>query len=408
VGTILISFGYKYKLRLDYIIIGILLAIFILKIGLYGGYFFKQNEMYTTTDYYFFDFGIHVLNPLYNITYFLIGMYFGLINYSIQKGITDLYSSNTYKKYIPLKESKPDTESNQDSDMGSNLLLYINTDNSESSLDSEQEKNRNKKDNDINKDSNEKLEKLMTNDETNKEKNEEIKEYKDQVKKMPFLITPILFYRFNKDKKDKLWYNILIFVAIIILGLLCFSKTIFLHALSLLDEESSTEEYMSELSLEKTISNEALNVIYLFDVEIVVILSQWIIFILFFKEATMIRTFCNSIYWSFFVKSYYPFTLVSIPIILLIFYESESVIKIHIYNFILYSFINLIFVFIYVIIFYSIYDLPLKKIFKYFLKGSEIMEEEEEDSDEEEEEKEKEEEALEVDDDEEEMKSLKS
>jgi len=165
-------------------------------------------------------------------------MYFGLINYSIQKGITDLYSSNTYKKYIPLKESKPDTESNQDSDMGSNLLLHINTDNSESSLDSEQEKNRNKKDNDINKDSNEKIEKLMTNDETNKEKNEEIKEYKDQVKKMPFLITPILFYRFNKDKKDKLWYNILIFVAIIILGLLCFSKTIFLHALSLLDEES--------------------------------------------------------------------------------------------------------------------------------------------------------------------------
>ena len=65
--------------------------------------------------------------------------------------------------------------------------------------------------------------------------------------------------------------------------------------------------------------------------------------------------------------------------------------------------------FIFVIIFYSIYDLPLKKIFKYFLKGSEIMEEEEEDSDEEEEEeKEKEEEALEVDDEEEEMKSLKS
>ena len=158
----------------------------------------------------------------------------------------------------------------------------------------------------------------------------------------------------------------------------------------------------------KNLLQRSICVIYLFDVEIVVILSQWIIFILFFKEATMIRTFCNSIYWSFFVKSYYPFTLVSIPIILLIFYESESVIKIHIYNFILYSFINLIFVFIFVIIFYSIYDLPLKKIFKYFLKGSEIMEEEEEDSDEEEEEKEKEEEALEVDDDEEEMKSLKS
>jgi len=407
VGTILISFSYKYRLRLDFIIICTISFFFISKVIIYGAYFFKHDQMYTTTDYYMFDFGIHFLNPIYNLTYFLMGMYFGLINYSIQKGITDLYATNAYKKYIPLKESNPDRE-NSDSDLGSNLLLSINTITSDSSLNITQEKNKNVKENDINKNSNEKIEKLMTNGEIIREKNEGVKEYKEQVKKMPFLISPIKFYRFNKDKKDKLWYNILIFIALIILGLLCFTKTIFLHALSSLDEDSSSEEYMSQLSLEMTISNEGLNIIYLFDVEIVVFLSQWIIFILFFKEATIIRSFCNSIYWSFFVKSYYPFTLVSVPVILIIFYESESVIKIHIYNFILYSFINLIFVFIFVVIFYSIYDLPLKKIFKYFLKGSEIMEEEDEDSDDEEEENEKEEEALEIDDEEEEMKSLKS
>jgi hypothetical protein len=144
VGTILISFSYKYRLRLDFIIICAISFFFILKVILYGAYFFKQDQMYTTTDYYMFDFGIHFLNPIYNLTYFLMGMYFGLINYSIQKGITDLYATNAYKKYIPLKESNPDRE-NSDSDLGSNLLLSINTITSDSSLNETQEKNKNAK-----------------------------------------------------------------------------------------------------------------------------------------------------------------------------------------------------------------------------------------------------------------------
>ena len=141
---------------------------------------------------------------------------------------------------------------------------------------------------------------------------------------------------------------------------------------------------MKELSLEKTISNNFLNILYLFDVEIIVFISHWIIFILFFKETEVVRKFFNSIYWSFFVKSYYSFILVSVPVILIIFYDSESVIKIHTYNFFLFSFINLIVIFVFVVIFYSIYDLPLKKIFKYCLKKDEIIEDEEGDNEEEE------------------------
>ena len=55
----------------------------------------------------------------------------------------------------------------------------------------------------------------------------------------------------------------------------------------------------------------------------------------------------------------------------------------HIYNFFLFSFINLIIIFIFVVIFYSIYDLPLKKIFKYCVKKDEIIEDEEDDKEEE-------------------------
>ena len=45
-GTILISFGYKYKLRLDYIIIGIILIMFILKIALFTHYY-QKSQIYT-------------------------------------------------------------------------------------------------------------------------------------------------------------------------------------------------------------------------------------------------------------------------------------------------------------------------------------------------------------------------
>ena len=151
---------------------------------------------------------------------------------------------------------------------------------------------------------------------------------------------------------------------------------------------------MKELSLEKTISNNILNILYSFDIEIIVFISHWFIFILFFKESQVLRKFFNSIYLSFFVKSYYSFILISVPVILIIFYDSESIIKVHIYNFFLFSFINLIIIFISVIIFYSIYYLPLKKIFKYCLKKDEIIEEENEEEEEEEEENEEEEDCI--------------
>ena len=62
-------------------------------------------------------------------------------------------------------------------------------------------------------------------------------------------------------------------------------------------------------------------------------------------------------------------------------------IKLDIYNLIIYGFIFLILIFILVIVSYSFYELPVKKIFKYLLKGKEVSnfeedyDEEDEDSD---------------------------
>ena len=88
------------------------------------------------------------------------------------------------------------------------------------------------------------------------------------------------------------------------------------------------------------------------------------------------------IYWSFFIKSYFSYALVSSPIILYIFYQSETVIKVTVYNIILYSLISLFLIFINVIIFYSFYELPFKKILKKFKLRSSYINLESEDFDE--------------------------
>ena len=90
---------------------------------------------------------------------------------------------------------------------------------------------------------------------------------------------------------------------------------------------------------------------------------NWICLYAYFKGGEF-NDFLSHIYWSFFSKSYFSYALVSSPIILYLFYQSETFIKVTIYNIFLYSSINLIFVFISVIIFYSFYEYPLRKIFK--------------------------------------------
>ena len=230
----------------------------------------------------------------------------------------------------------------------------------------------------------------------------------EQIKNIPFLRTPIQFLNLNKRNKDRCCYKILIVLAIFIMILLCYIKTIFIDLLSLINNDLENKEYKDRISLEKIIPNYALNIINLLDTDVIVFLIHWIIFLLFFKEINIIREFFNNIYWSFFVKSYYTYILISAPVVLCILYESESVIKLDIYNFILFSLINIIYIFALVIVFYSVYELPLKKIFKNILKGNENIDIEEDDENDEGdgEEDETKEEILELDD-EEEVKPIK-
>jgi hypothetical protein len=87
IGSLLIFMGYKHKIRIDlFLIIGIFI-IFACKLFYYFTVSLDNGE-HASLYFYFWGYGKFMLTPFYNVIYFLIGMFFGSLNYVLQKGIT--------------------------------------------------------------------------------------------------------------------------------------------------------------------------------------------------------------------------------------------------------------------------------------------------------------------------------
>jgi len=408
-GTILISIGFKYKLRIDLFILISIIIIYIAKIIIFFSYWYPNGYL-ATTDYYLVDYGLYLTHPLFNITCFLIGMYFGLINYSIQKGINKVYKdNNNYNDILYIlseEEKRKNKEENNNADLMDQTLktndinyiddkyAIINRYDSENDLVEINNielkhidlKDRNNLDiNKKNKQDNEIIDELFEDE--NKQNSFKKKEYSDNIKRIPFLVSPIKFINFHRNNKDKCFLFILTILAFVLMMFFIMVSKIFIYAKLDIDENKKDKNIVSKLSFESILPDLALNIFYSIDIEIVVLFIQWGAFLLYFKQVEIIRSFLNHSYWSFFVKTYFSFMMVSPNIILFTFYQTETVIKLDIYNLIIYGFIFLILIFILVIGSYSFYELPIKKIFKYLLKGKEVSnfeedyDEEDEDSD---------------------------
>ena len=393
-GTILISIGYKFKFRIDLIILILIFIIYLAKIIIFFVFYYPKGYL-STMAFYLVDHGVILISPIYNLTCFLIGMYFGLINYSIQKGITNIYkndenktfNNNLFRLSIPEKPNNEEDVDNIDNTITKNDDTNYLSDKSSNINDNEE-------DEDLFDNNNEKAEMKKINSKNNYNSGKiiydenikkylEKKEYSNTIKQIPFLILPIKFANFHRNNKDKCFSIISIIIAFIILISLMMLTKIFIYAKLYIDENIQDKDIVSKLSFESIIPNLVLNMIYSLDNEIVVFIIQWGTFLLYFKQVEIIRSFLNHKYWSFFVKTYFIYGIVSPSIILFVFYQTETVIKLSIYNLILYSCIYLIVIFISIIISYSCYELPLKKIFRFILKGKEIINIENEDEDEE-------------------------
>ena len=381
-GTILITIGFKYKLRIDIGIIIFVLLLYSGKIIFYFIYYKKENILYTTLYYYIFDYGEIMLNPIFNLSYYLIGMYFGLINYCDEKGVL-----LTEEKNIELFHTENDNNKEEDNEFD-NEIIRKSTSNNEKSfqLDDILENDEINK-SDISSMKSSKRHKLIKKE---KEKNKDDafkiikKNISPEIEIMPFLKSPVMIKEWFKEKKEikkkeenakqekrKLIYlYILLIILSSIIVLFSCSHYIFVRHYEKSIKNNDNYEDMQKiiiiLSLENVITNSFLNIIYLIDIELVVLFSQWTCFIL-LKKNQFIIDFFNHIYWTFFNKFYFSFLLACNTSILYIFFQSETVVKLNTFNLWLYFFISTVFIFIVSFIFYISLELPLKKISKYLL-----------------------------------------
>ena len=382
-GTAIISFGYLFKFRIDFMIIILILSLFVIKIIFYINTLYK-NEYYSTLYFYLYDYGELMLNPIFNLPYYLIGMYFGLVNFSIQKGVT-LFKSKTNESYalIEMFENEQDNEMKEDDDMNkedsdnvskddnkvikmNKISKTINNKNGEEALklSNSYEYSRKKKS------SKKRKQKEEKNINFQKNENEDLD---DKIKEMPFLISPLKFLNYHRGYHRQNFFRILIIFFFIFIIL-----SMFIHMIMIFIYQKNNKENINNIdlySLKDIIPNYFLNIFYLVDIELIVFMVNWIFFVLYSRseKSADIFDFFNNRYWSFFTKSYFSFTVISTPIIIYVFYQSETVVELYLGNIFLYFSIDIIFILVCNILFYSCFEFPCKKIFKAFFIGEEII-----------------------------------
>ena len=381
IGIALISIGYKFKLRFDIIIIISFLLIYLFKLIIFFAHFYKK-EIYSTLYFCLYGYGILMLNPIFNFPSFLVGMYFGLVNYTIQKGINNLTKderNNNEYELLEKEQISPLTENIEDEPNKSNLCINTISDDKRIS----RTLTFSRTSSSVSIENN-----IYVKDENNKSFDEEYEKTKkyldinmpiendDKLMEMPFLKSTVYFTNFHRKNQDKKLFKIIIAIFVILILFFIYVRYIFIYTYitkelknyngkekAADDSGKKVNNLTNILSLEKVITNHFLNILYAIDIELVVIMINWIFFYLYFKGG-QINDFLSHIYWSFFIKSYFSYILVSSLVLLYILYQSETIIKMKIFTVIFYSFISSFFIFIAIIIFYSCYEYPLKKIFK--------------------------------------------
>ncbi len=97
VSTFFLFIGYKYKIHIDKFFKFVIVITVIAKLIIFCIYEpFRNSSLY----YYVNYFGSFFVNPLYNYIYYSIGIYFGSINYIIQKRISYVDVENQEKPFL--------------------------------------------------------------------------------------------------------------------------------------------------------------------------------------------------------------------------------------------------------------------------------------------------------------------
>lgn len=96
ISCFIIFFGYKYNLRIDRFILGIILVSIIFRYV----YFFVNGSFDVRNYFDLTNYGYFYNSTFYNYIYYALGIYFGSLNYVIQKGYTYYECERQNKTYL--------------------------------------------------------------------------------------------------------------------------------------------------------------------------------------------------------------------------------------------------------------------------------------------------------------------
>ena len=134
-GILFISLGYRFNVRIDLIIIVLIIIQILAKFFMYLGDI--NTGFYSTLYYYMFEYGKLMTKPFFNLPYFLIGIYFGLMNYALQRIEINKFNQSLYSQinaFSFLKEENKvenKVENNEKPKQGNLYTESINSEDNE-------------------------------------------------------------------------------------------------------------------------------------------------------------------------------------------------------------------------------------------------------------------------------------
>ena len=278
-STLFIFIGYRYYLRMDRFILSTILLLWLFRIIYYAlSDDLNVKEYYSFKGYYLFYNSI-----LYNYLYYALGIYFGCLNYVIQKRYTYYECDKQNKIYL----------------LGFTRLLKI------------------------------------------------IK------------------------KRSKLLFYILGIVFLILTIVFAFGQYILFKYNDFGNDYDGKNETIPK-KLTDYNNDTFISVWMLIDADIVVLLVNLMALFFYLKSDNFINGLLTLNFWGIFNKIYFSFILLVNPVILYVFYITESKIEFNMENCYLYSFACGIIIICLVILVYALLELPYKKTIKLFLKRNEI------------------------------------
>jgi hypothetical protein len=171
-------------------------------------------------------------------------------------------------------------------------------------------------------------------------------------------------------KKSRLVFYFLGIAFLIIIIFFSFGQFFALKYNDLINNYEDNIDYSQRLK--DYDNNIFITLFMLLDTDIVVLSVNFMALFWYLKGENAIYHFLHLNFWSIFNKIYFSFLLLINPVILYVFYITETRIQFSIFNCYLYSFSCGILLFTLVIFVYAFFELPFKKFIKLILKKYEV------------------------------------